>query len=54
MIPVVGLVAAQAAGVIFLDGRLALLLGAVTWLLAATLLLLAARGFRRERLLLQV
>lgn len=42
---------APAAGVLVLDARLLLVLGAVVWLLDAVLLVLGLRGFTRARLL---
>jgi ABC-2 type transport system permease protein len=54
VLPVVVLVVAQLAGAIVLDAVLAAVLGAVVWVVAAAILLLASRGFRRERLLRQV
>ena len=54
VLPVVALVVAQLAGAVVLDARLAILLGAVVWAIAGTLLFFASRGFRRERLLRQV
>jgi ABC-2 type transport system permease protein len=54
VLPVVALVVAQLAGAVVLDARLAILLGAVVWATAGTLLFFASRGFRRERLLRQV
>lgn len=50
VVPIVALVIAQAAGVLVLDVRLLTLLGAVVWLLDAVLLVVAFRGFSRERL----
>jgi type IV secretory pathway TrbD component len=37
-----------------LDARLAAVLGLIVWLVAAAILYVASRGFRRERLLRQV
>ena len=54
VLPVVALVVAQLVGAVVLDARLAILLGAVVWGIAGTLLFFASRGFRRERLLRQV
>ena len=54
VLPVVALVVAQLVGAVVLDARLAILLGAVVWGIAGTLLYFASRGFRRERLLRQV
>ena len=54
VLPVVALVVAQLLGAVILDTRLALLLGAIVWVIAATVLFLASRGFRRESLLRQV
>ena len=54
VLPVVGLVVAQLVGAIFLDARFAAVLGAIVWLIAGTILFVASRGFRRERLLRQV
>jgi hypothetical protein len=50
VVPVVALVIAQATGVMVLDARLLVALGALLWALDAALLALALRGFRRERL----
>ncbi len=50
VVPIVALVVAQAAGVLVLDAGLLTLLGAVLWLLDAGLLVVAFRGFSRERL----
>jgi len=54
VLPIVALVAAQAAGVLYFDVWLALALGAVIWGVAGGLLWLGARGFRSEALLTQV
>ena len=54
VLPVVLLVVAQLAGLVVLDARLAILLGAIVWATAAAILFVASRGFRRERLLRQV
>ena len=54
VLPVVALIVAQLVGLVVLDARLAALLGLVVWLIAAAVLLVASRGFRRERLLRQV
>ena len=54
VLPVLALVVGQLAGVLVLDVRLAALLGIVVWAIAAAVLLIASRGFRRERLLRQV
>jgi len=54
VLPVVLLLVAQLLGAIVLDARLAVLIGAVVWATAASVLLVASRGFRRERLLRQV
>lgn len=54
VLPVVALVVAQLVGAVVLDARLAILLGAIVWGIAGTLLFFASRGFRRERLLRQV
>lgn len=51
VVPIVALVVAQAAGVVVLDARLLLGLGAVVWLLDGLLLAWALRGFTRARLL---
>jgi ABC-2 type transport system permease protein len=51
VIPIIGLVLAQLAGVIFLSLALAVGLGAVIWLLDAVLLWYGRRNFRREDLL---
>jgi len=50
VVPIVALVIAQAAGVVVLDARLLTLVGALVWLLDAVLLVVAFRGFSRERL----
>jgi len=50
VIPIVALVIAQAAGVVVLDARLLTLVGALIWLLDGVLLVVAFRGFSRERL----
>lgn len=52
MQPIVALVVAQLAGVLFLDVALALLIGAGVWLAAGAMLWLGFRAFRRERLLM--
>lgn len=54
VLPVVALVVAQLVGALVLDAGLAVLLGALVWAIAGTLLFLASRGFRRESLLRQV
>lgn len=54
VLPVVFLVIAQLVGAIVLDARLAVVIGAVVWATAGTVLYVASRGFRRERLLRQV
>jgi len=54
VLPVVALFVAQLVGAVVLDARLAVLLGAIVWVIAGTLLFFASRGFRRERLLRQV
>ncbi len=54
VLPVLLLVIGQLVGAIVLDARLALLLGAIVWAIAAGVLRFASRGFRRERLLRQV
>lgn len=48
VVPIVGLVIAQAAGVLVLDARLLLLLGAAVWIIDAVLLTLGRRSFRRD------
>ena len=50
VVPIVALVIAQAAGVLILDARLLLLIGAIVWAIDAVLLWASLRGFRRERL----
>lgn len=45
---------AVGAGLLVVDARLAAGLGAIVWAIAAAVLLVASRGFRRERLLRQV
>jgi ABC-2 type transport system permease protein len=52
VLPIVALIVAQLAGVLVIDAGLAILLGAVVWILAAGTLWLGYRSFRRERLLL--
>jgi ABC-2 type transport system permease protein len=52
VLPVVILMVAQLAGVVFLDAGLALIIGVAVWLVAATVLWLGFGAFRRERLLL--
>jgi ABC-2 type transport system permease protein len=52
VIPVVILIMAQLAGVVFLDATLAFVLGAVVWAIAAAAIWFGYRAFRRERLLL--
>ena len=54
VLPVVALVVAQLAGLLVLDVWLAAALGAIVWAIAGAVLLVASRGFRRERLLRQV
>ena len=54
VLPVVALVVGQLAGAVVLDARLAAVLGLIVWLVAAAILYVASRGFRRERLLRQV
>jgi ABC-2 type transport system permease protein len=52
VLPIVLLMVAQLAGVLFLDFAFAVLAGAVVWLVAGAVLWLGFRSFRRERLLL--
>ena len=52
VLPLVLLVAAQFAGVLFLDLPVVIVLGVVVWLVAGAVLWLGYRSFRRERLLL--
>jgi ABC-2 type transport system permease protein len=52
VLPVVALIVAQLAGVLFLDAAIAVLLGAAVWVVAGLVLWLGYRSFRRERLLL--
>ena len=52
VIPVVILIIAQLAGVVFLDAAFALFLGAMVWAAAAATIWFGYRAFRRERLLL--
>jgi ABC-2 type transport system permease protein len=52
VLPVIALLAAQFAGVLFVDMLLALVLGGVVWLTAGVVLWVGYRTFRRERLLL--
>jgi ABC-2 type transport system permease protein len=52
VLPVVLLMVAQLSGALFFDWPIALALGTVVWLVAATVLWLGFRSFRRERLLL--
>ena len=51
VVPIVGLLFAQIAGVIFLSPLFALILGLVVWLIDAGLLWLGRAAFRREDLL---
>ena len=51
VLPLVLLIVAQIAGLLFLDAAIALLLGLLLWLLAALVLRLGYRSFQRERLL---
>jgi ABC-type transport system involved in multi-copper enzyme maturation permease subunit len=50
VVPVVALVVAQAAGVLVIDGRLLLAVGAAVWALDALLLAIGLRGFTRDTL----
>ena len=50
VVPVVGLVLAQATGVLVLDARLLLLIGAIVWALDGALLAIGLRGFSRDGL----
>ena len=50
VVPVVALVVAQAAGVLVLDARLLLVVGAVVWALDVALLAIGLRGFTRDAL----
>jgi ABC-type Na+ efflux pump permease subunit len=52
VLPLVLLFVAQVSGILFIDALLAFALGVVVWLVAAAVLWLGYRGFRRERLLL--
>ena len=52
VLPLVLLIIAQVSGVLFIDAVLAFALGLIVWLVAAVVLWLGYRGFRRERLLL--
>jgi len=52
VLPVVLLMIAQFSGLLFLDAGLAVVIGAVTWIVALGILRLGYRWFRRERLLL--
>jgi ABC-2 type transport system permease protein len=52
VLPVVALIVAQLAGVVFLDAPLALLIGGLVWLVAGAVVWTGYRAFRRERLLL--
>lgn len=51
VVPIVGVMFAQLAGVIFLSPLVALIFGSVTWALAAVLIWFGRKTFRRERLL---
>jgi hypothetical protein len=51
VVPVIGLVTAQVAGVLLFDVPLLIGLGAVLWLLTFLLLRFAGRRFRRDRLI---
>lgn len=51
VVPIVGVMFAQIAGVLFLSPLVALVLGAASWAMAAALLWLGRSTFRRERLL---
>jgi ABC-type Na+ efflux pump permease subunit len=51
---VVALMASQATGVLLVTAPVALLIGAIVWLLDAALLLFAVRTFSRERLMKQL
>ena len=53
VLPIVLLVVGQAAGVIVLSTALVAALGAVFWVVAAALLVLGARSFRRGELLVR-
>lgn len=50
VVPIVALVVAQATGVLVLDARLLILVGAAVWIVDAVLLLLGRRAFRRDTL----
>lgn len=54
VLPIVALVAAQFAGLLFVDAGLAALLGVVTWVVALAVMGVGFGLFRRERLLAQV
>lgn len=51
VVPIVGLLFAQLAGVVFLSPAFALIMGAVVWAIDAGLLWLGRSAFRREELL---
>jgi ABC-type Na+ efflux pump permease subunit len=51
VLPLVVLLIAQLAGVLFLDALTGLLIGVVVWLIAAAVLRIGFRSFQRERLL---
>ncbi|HSK98629.1 MAG TPA: ABC transporter permease subunit [Euzebyales bacterium] len=53
VLPIVGLVVAQAAGVLLFDGVALGLLGGALWLLTLLLLRVAGHNFRRDRLLIR-
>jgi ABC-type multidrug transport system permease subunit len=53
VLPIVGLVVAQAAGVVVFDGATLGLLGGMLWLLTLLLLRVADHNFRRDRLLIR-
>lgn len=54
VVPIVGLVLAQVAGVIFLSATIAFGLGLILWLVDAVLLMLGRRLFTREDLLTRI
>ncbi|HEX7098619.1 MAG TPA: ABC transporter permease subunit [Acidimicrobiia bacterium] len=54
VLPIVALVAAQFAGLLFVDTAFAILLGSLTWAVAVAVMAVGFGRFRRERLLEQV
>jgi ABC-2 type transport system permease protein len=54
VLPLIVLVVGQLAGVLYLDPIVLVLVGLVVWVIAIAALRAGYRGFRRERLLLQL